>query len=84
VQPFRGARVRLKGLVSKRPDRPYSPVGQDWIKVKNRKHHAFDECGLRLPECHADLACARLVPSYIRLGHGKRLGHEAIRLCSYY
>ena len=32
----------LKGLVSKRFDSPYhSGPSSDWVKVKNRKHHAF-------------------------------------------
>jgi bifunctional non-homologous end joining protein LigD len=33
----------LEGLVSKHRDRPYqSGRSKHWIKVKNRKHHAFD------------------------------------------
>jgi bifunctional non-homologous end joining protein LigD len=33
----------LEGLVSKRSDRPYrGGRSPDWIKVKNRQHHAFD------------------------------------------
>ena len=33
----------LEGLVSKRIDRPYrGGRSKDWIKVKNRQHHAFD------------------------------------------
>ena len=33
----------LEGLVSKRADRPYhAGCSKDWIKVKNRSHHAFD------------------------------------------
>jgi bifunctional non-homologous end joining protein LigD len=33
----------LEGLVSKRADRPYhAGRSKDWIKVKNRSHHAFD------------------------------------------
>jgi ATP-dependent DNA ligase len=33
----------LEGLVSKRSDRPYrAGRSKDWIKVKNRQHHAFD------------------------------------------
>ncbi len=33
----------LEGLVSKRRDRPYRPGrSQDWIKVKNRTHHALE------------------------------------------
>lgn len=33
----------LEGLVSKRSDRPYlGGRSKDWIKVKNRGHHAFD------------------------------------------
>ena len=33
----------LEGLVSKHRDRPYRGGRQKhWIKVKNRKHHAFD------------------------------------------
>src|SRR5581483_5724150 len=33
----------LEGLVSKRSDRPYrGGPSKDWIKVKNRGHHAFD------------------------------------------
>jgi ATP-dependent DNA ligase len=32
----------LEGLVSKRSDRPYrGGKSKDWIKVKNRQHHAF-------------------------------------------
>ena len=32
----------LEGLVSKHRDRPYrAGRSKDWIKVKNRKHHAF-------------------------------------------
>jgi bifunctional non-homologous end joining protein LigD len=32
----------LEGLVSKRADRPYrGGRSKDWIKVKNRQHHAF-------------------------------------------
>ncbi|MDI4231473.1 RNA ligase family protein [Bradyrhizobium sp. Arg237L] len=34
---------KLEGLVSKRLDRPYrAGPSRDWIKVKNRKHVAFD------------------------------------------
>ena len=33
----------LEGLVSKRGDRPYRGArSKDWIKVKNRHHHAYD------------------------------------------
>jgi ATP-dependent DNA ligase len=33
----------LEGLVSKRADRPYrGGRSKDWIKVKNRQHHAFE------------------------------------------
>jgi bifunctional non-homologous end joining protein LigD len=33
----------LEGLVSKRSDRPYrGGRSKDWIKIKNRKHQAFD------------------------------------------
>jgi ATP-dependent DNA ligase len=33
----------LEGLVSKHRDRPYQAgKSKHWIKVKNRKHHAFD------------------------------------------
>jgi ATP-dependent DNA ligase len=33
----------LEGLVSKRADRPYrGGQSKDWIKVKNRDHHAFE------------------------------------------
>jgi bifunctional non-homologous end joining protein LigD len=33
----------LEGLVSKRSDRPYrGGRSLDWVKVKNRQHHAFD------------------------------------------
>src|SRR6201996_1057392 len=33
----------LEGLVSKRSDRPYrGGRSKDWIKVKNRSHHAFE------------------------------------------
>jgi ATP-dependent DNA ligase len=33
----------LEGLISKRGDRPYrAGRAKDWIKVKNRTHHAFD------------------------------------------
>jgi bifunctional non-homologous end joining protein LigD len=41
---FRAAcRMGLEGLVSKRRDRPYrGGPSKDWIKVKNRKHQAFD------------------------------------------
>ena len=35
----------LEGLVSKRSDRP----SKDWIKVKNRRHQAFD----RVQEAHS-------------------------------
>ena len=36
-------RMGLEGLVSKRADRPYrGGRSKDWIKVKNRDHHAFD------------------------------------------
>jgi len=35
--------IGLEGLVSKRGDRPYrGGRSKDWIKVKNRQHHAFD------------------------------------------
>jgi ATP-dependent DNA ligase len=35
--------VGLEGLVSKRSDRPYrGGRSKDWIKVKNRQHHAFE------------------------------------------
>jgi bifunctional non-homologous end joining protein LigD len=40
----------LEGLVSKRSDRPYrGGRSKDWIKVKNRKHQAFD----RVQEAHS-------------------------------
>ena len=40
---------RLEGLVSKHRDRPYqSGRSKHWIKVKNRKHPAFD----RVQEAH--------------------------------
>jgi bifunctional non-homologous end joining protein LigD len=36
----------LEGLVSKRRDRPYrGGRSRDWIKVKNRTHHAFNRAG---------------------------------------
>jgi bifunctional non-homologous end joining protein LigD len=36
-------RFGLEGLVSKRRDRPYrGGPSRDWIKVKNRKHQAFE------------------------------------------
>jgi bifunctional non-homologous end joining protein LigD len=40
---FRAAcSMGLEGLVSKRADRPYrGGRSKDWIKVKNRQHHAF-------------------------------------------
>jgi ATP-dependent DNA ligase len=39
----------LEGLVSKHRDRPYQAGrSKHWIKVKNRKHHAFD----RVQEAH--------------------------------
>jgi ATP-dependent DNA ligase len=39
----------LEGLVSKRRDRAYHGGRcPHWIKVKNRKHHAFD----RVQEAH--------------------------------
>ena len=39
----------LEGLVSKRADRPYrGGRSKDWIKVKNRQHHAFE----RVREAH--------------------------------
>jgi len=42
-------RMGLEGLVSKRRDRPYQ-AGRSkyWVKVKNRKHHAFN----RVQEAH--------------------------------
>jgi ATP-dependent DNA ligase len=41
---FRAAcAMGLEGMVSKRSDRPYrAGRSRDWVKVKNRKHHAFD------------------------------------------
>jgi bifunctional non-homologous end joining protein LigD len=37
----------LKGMVSKRADRPYrSGRSPHWIKVKNRSHHAFERVKL--------------------------------------
>ena len=41
---FRAAcRMGLKGLVSKHRDRPYrGGRSKHWIKIKNRKHHAFE------------------------------------------
>jgi bifunctional non-homologous end joining protein LigD len=41
---FRAAcRMGLEGMVSKRSDRPYrGGRSPHWVKVKNRKHHAFD------------------------------------------
>jgi bifunctional non-homologous end joining protein LigD len=41
---YRAARdMGLEGLVSKRSDRPYrGGRSPDWVKVKNRKHQAFD------------------------------------------
>lgn len=42
----------LEGLVSKRSDRPYrGGRSKDWIKVKNRGHHAFD----RVTRAHRSL-----------------------------
>jgi ATP-dependent DNA ligase len=39
----------LEGLVSKRRDRPYQAGwSKHWIKIKNRKHHAFN----RVQEAH--------------------------------
>lgn len=40
---FRAAcNMGLEGLISKRSDRPYrGGRSKDWIKVKNRSHHAF-------------------------------------------
>ena len=36
----------VEGLVSKRSDRPYrGGRSLDWIKVKNRQHHAFGRVG---------------------------------------
>jgi len=33
----------FEGLVSKRADRPYrGGRSEDWIKIKNRQHHAFE------------------------------------------
>jgi bifunctional non-homologous end joining protein LigD len=33
----------LEGLLSKRADRPYrGGRSKEWIKVKNRQHHAFE------------------------------------------
>jgi bifunctional non-homologous end joining protein LigD len=33
----------LESLVSKRADRPYhGGRSKDWIKIKNRQHHAFE------------------------------------------
>jgi bifunctional non-homologous end joining protein LigD len=41
----------LVGLVSKRSDRPYrGGRSKDWIKVKNRKHQAFDRVQ-QAPSC---------------------------------
>jgi len=38
--------IGLEGLVSKRSDRPYrGGRSVDWIKVKNRQHHAFARVG---------------------------------------
>jgi ATP-dependent DNA ligase len=41
---FRAAcKMDLEGLISKRSDRPYrGGRSKDWIKIKNRTHHAFD------------------------------------------
>jgi ATP-dependent DNA ligase len=40
-------RMGLEGLVSKRSDRPYrGGRSKDWIKVKNRQHHAFDRVAI--------------------------------------
>lgn len=41
---FRAAcTMGLEGIVSKRSDRPYrGGRSKDWIKVKNRQHHAFE------------------------------------------
>ena len=42
-------RMGLEGLVSKRRDRPYqSGPSKHWVKIKNRKHHAFN----RVHEAH--------------------------------
>src|SRR6516165_187459 len=36
-------RMGLEGLVSKRRDRPYQAgPSKHWVKIKNRKHHAFN------------------------------------------
>jgi ATP-dependent DNA ligase len=44
----------LEGMVSKRADRPYRRGrSKDWIKVKNRSHHAFER-GPR-PRCEIGL-----------------------------
>jgi ATP-dependent DNA ligase len=40
-------RMGLEGLVSKRSDRPYrGGRSPDWVKVKNRGHHAFDRVAI--------------------------------------
>ena len=42
-------RMGLEGLVSKRRDRPYQAgPSKHWVKIKNRKHHAFN----RVQEAH--------------------------------
>jgi bifunctional non-homologous end joining protein LigD len=57
--------IGLEGLVSKRGDRPYrGGRSKDWIKVKNRQHHAFE----RVRESSDPLVGAH------RSGHG--LGPE--------
>jgi bifunctional non-homologous end joining protein LigD len=40
---FRAAcNIGLEGIVSKRSDRPYrAGRSRDWLKVRNRSHHAF-------------------------------------------
>jgi bifunctional non-homologous end joining protein LigD len=40
---FRAAcNIGLEGIVSKRSDRPYrAGRSRDWVKVRNRRHHAF-------------------------------------------
>ena len=50
----------LEGLVSKRSGRPYrGGRSSDWIKVKNRKHNAFDRVadGLRVDQNALGDAC---------------------------
>jgi hypothetical protein len=54
----------LEGLVSKRSDKPYrGGRSKDWIKVKNRQHHAFERVMEHLDLCNRRCGRTMVLPN---------------------